>query len=152
MDIKMTDLGIISNILGIKVQREGETGKIRLSQQKYVDELCEKFDMRNAKTVSTPIESNVKMSKKVCPRTEDYKREMEKRHYKELIGGLIYLANATRADIAFATSTLSCFYANPGYEHWLIAKHVLRYLKATSHYTIIYVKSKEKLKIYSDSD
>jgi len=40
---KMTNLGIISNILGIKIQREGETGKIRLSQQKYVNELYEKL-------------------------------------------------------------------------------------------------------------
>jgi len=37
-------------------------------------------------------------------------------------------------------------------EHWLIAKCVLRYLKATSHYAITYVKNNEKLKAYSDSD
>jgi len=42
---KMTDLRTISNILGIKVQCEGETVKICLSQRKYVNELCEKFDM-----------------------------------------------------------------------------------------------------------
>jgi len=113
---KITDLGIISNILGIKVQHDGETEKIRLSQQNYVDELCEKFDMRNTKTVTTPIESNVKMSKEMCPQTEDEKRETEKRPYRELIGSLIYLANAMRSDTAFAASTLSCFYANPGYE------------------------------------
>jgi len=29
---EMTDLRIINNILGIKIQREDETGKIRLSQ------------------------------------------------------------------------------------------------------------------------
>jgi len=33
---KMT--GTISNILEIKIQREGETGKICLSQRKYVNE------------------------------------------------------------------------------------------------------------------
>jgi len=93
---KMIDLGTISNILGIKVQREGETGKICLSQQKYVNELCEKFDMQNAKTVPTPIESNVKIAKEIHPKTKDEKREMEKRPYRELVGGLIYLTNATR--------------------------------------------------------
>jgi len=131
---KITDLGIISNILYtiIKVQHQGEIRKIRLSQQKYVNELREKFDMRNAKTVPTPIESNVKISKEMCPQTEDEKREMEKRPYKLLVDGLIYLANATRSDIAFAASTLSCFCANPGYEHWLLA-NVLRYLKITSY-------------------
>jgi len=55
-----------------------------------------KFDMRNAKTVPTPIESNVKISKEMCPKIEDEKREMEKRPYRELVGDLIYLANATR--------------------------------------------------------
>jgi len=42
---EMTDLGTISNILRFKVQREDETGKICLSQRKYVNELCKKFDM-----------------------------------------------------------------------------------------------------------
>jgi len=77
---------------------------------------------------------------------------MEKRLYRELVGSIIYLANATRPDIAFAVSMLSCFCANPGYEHWLIAKRVLRYLKATSYYAITYVKNNEKFKIYFDSD
>jgi len=70
--------------------------------------------MRNAKTVPTPIESNIKISKEMRPKTEDEEREMEKRHYRELVEGLIYLANAMRPDIAFATSMLSCFCANPG--------------------------------------
>jgi len=107
----MTDLETISNILGIKVQREGETGKICLSQRKYINELYEKFDIRNAKTVSTPIESNIKISKEMRLKIENEKREIEKRPYRELVGNLIYLANATRSDIAFAVSILNCFCA-----------------------------------------
>jgi len=98
----MTDLGTISNILGIEVQCEGKTGKICLLHQKHVNELCEKFDMRNAKTMSTPIESNVKISKEMYSKTEDEKHEIEKRPYRKLVEGLIYLTNATRPDIAFA--------------------------------------------------
>jgi len=45
---------------------------------------------------------------------------------RELVGGLIYLANAMRPDIAFAVSTLSCFCANPGMSTG-IAKRVLKY-------------------------
>ena len=72
--------------------------------------------------------------------------------YRELIGSLICLANATRPDIAFAASTLSRFCSNPGREHWLFASRILRYLKMTSDYGITYVKSDEKLKAFSDSD
>jgi len=108
--------------------------------------------MQNTKTVSTPIKSNLKILKEMCLQTEDEKRKMDKRPYRELVGDLIHLVNATRPDIAFATSRLSCFCANPGYEHWLMAKRVLKYLKVTSHYGIMYVKNNDKLKAYFDSD
>jgi len=65
------------------------------------------------------IESNVRISKEIYPQTDNEKREMKKRPYKKLVVNLIYLANATPSDIAFAASTLSCFYANPGY--WALA-------------------------------
>ncbi|XP_076397817.1 uncharacterized protein LOC143266090 [Megachile rotundata] len=84
--------------------------------------------------------------------TEKEKQEMEKRPYCELIGGLIYLANATRPDIAYAAATLSRFTSNPGKAHWDCAKRVLRYLSATSNYKIEFKKTDEKLVAYSDSD
>ena len=77
---------------------------------------------------------------------------MKDRPYRELVGGLIYLANATRPDIAFTASVLSRFCSNPGHEHWLIAKRVLRYLKLTSHYGILYNKDETNLLAYTDSD
>lgn len=64
---KMTDLGQISNILGINILREGVTGKMQLSQRKYIEELLEKFNMKLAKTVSTPIDPNLKISKEMSP-------------------------------------------------------------------------------------
>lgn len=94
----------------------------------------------------------MKITKEASPSTEEERQEMRYRPYRELIGGLIYLANATRPDIAFAASTLSRFCANLGRDHWLIAKRILRYLKATSHYGITYTKDEERLRAYSDSD
>jgi len=132
----MTDLGKISNILEIKIQRE-ETGKICLSQQKYVDELLERFNLQSSVYANR---IKMKISKEMCPQTKDEKCEMDKRFYREFMEGLIYLVNAMRQDIALAANTLSYFCANPGYEHWLIAKRVLKYLKAISHYGITYIK------------
>lgn len=149
---EMVDLGQINDILGINVQRDGATGKIRLSQKKYIEDLLQKFNMEGAKSVSTPIESNLKMTKEMCPSTDEERNEMKNRPYRELIGGLIYLSNATRPDIAFAANVLSRFCSDPGRDHWLIAKRVLRYLKATSDYGITYVSDAESLKAYTDSD
>lgn len=104
---KMVDLGQISNSLGINLQREDATGMIRLLQKRYVEDLLIKFDMDRAKTALTPIESNLKITRKMCPTTEDERQEMNNRPYRELVGGLIYFANATRPDIAFAASVLA---------------------------------------------
>ncbi|KAL0117638.1 hypothetical protein PUN28_008790 [Cardiocondyla obscurior] len=149
---KMVDLGQINNVLEISVQREGTTGRIYLSQKKYIEDLIEKFDIKQAKEASTPIKPNLKITKEASPSTEEERQEMKNRPYRELIGGLIYLANATRPDISFAAATLSRFCTDPGRDHWLIAKRVLRYLKATSHYGISYTKDEEHLKAYFDSD
>lgn len=149
---KMTDLGQVRNILGINVQREGATGRMHLSQEKYIEDLLEKFNMKHAITVSTPMDPNLKITKEMSPSTEEERQEMQSRPYRELVGGLIYLANATRPDIAFAASTLSRFCTDPGKDHWITAKRILRYLKATSQYGIIYDKDGRCLTAYTDSD
>lgn len=67
------------------MQREGATGKIRISQSKYIKELIEKFNMEYAKAVSTPIESNLKITKEMCPTTENERQEMANGPYRELV-------------------------------------------------------------------
>lgn len=78
------NLGPVSDILGINTEREEQTGSIRLSQKKYVDELLEKFYMTNATSVSTPIESSIKISKEMCP-SESEREEMQHKPYRELV-------------------------------------------------------------------
>lgn len=151
-EFKMVDLGQINNILGINVQRESTTGVIYLSQKKYTEELVRKFNMEDAKTATTPMESNTRISKEFTPITKEEKDEMKNRPYRELIGGLVYLANATRPDIAFAASALSRFCSDPRKTHWILAKRVLRYLSGTSHLGITYSKTEENLVAYTDSD
>jgi len=149
---KVTDLGPISNVLGIDVERNEVTGSIKLSQKKYIEELLSRFNMQDSKAVTTPIESNTKISKQLGPKNNEERIEIQKKPYKELIGGLVYLANATRPDIAYAAATLSRFSSDPGKAHWILAKRVLRYLKGTSIYAIEYKKDNKKLMAYADSD
>jgi hypothetical protein len=48
--------------------------------------------------------------------------------YVSAVGTLMYLAIATRPDIAFAVGVLCRFMANPGPEHWKAVKHLFHYL------------------------
>jgi hypothetical protein len=52
----------------------------------------------------------------------------------------MYLAN-TRPDIIFAINSLSQFMVDPQRVHWIVAKHVLRYLTGTVEYNLLYERS-----------
>jgi hypothetical protein len=49
-------------------------------------------------------------------------------HILSIIGALIYLANNTRLDTAFAVNCLTRHSATPIIRHWNDIKNVLRYL------------------------
>jgi len=72
---EILDLGQVTDILGIHVEREGETDCIKLSQEKYVENLLEKFNMSSAKAVFTPIESNTKITKDLGPADDETTNE-----------------------------------------------------------------------------
>ena len=74
--------------------------------------------------------------------------------YQQIVGSLLYLANATRPDISFAVNVLSRYMSAPTVEHFALAKRVLRYLKGTAAYRLTYRRatSKPKIEIYVDSD
>lgn len=61
--------------------------------------------------------------------------------YQRLIGALMYLAVFTRSNIAFAVNFMSQFHTNYSTEHWMTAKRILRYLKGTVDYGLMYQKS-----------
>lgn len=60
---------------------------------------------------------------------------------------------ATRPDLAFAVSMISRFMENPTEQHLTAAKRIMRYIKGTLSYGILYKTDQEaKLFAYSDSD
>ena len=63
---------------------------------------------------------------------------MEKYRYREAVGSLLWLANGTRPDIAFAVSQVAKFMSNPGRPHWAAVKSIMRYLKGSMDVGITY--------------
>ena len=135
---KVKDLGEVNFLLGIGVVRNRKLGTIELSQQAYIDQLLKRFNLREAKPVTTPLSSGVRLTQADCPTTDEEKTDMANVPYASLVGALMYAAIGTRPDIAFAVGALSRFLSNPGRRHWNEAKRVLTYLKSTSHYAIRY--------------
>ena len=59
----MEDLGKINEYLGINVNYDYIYGKIKLSQEKYIESLATKFQIKGSKLYSTPMESSLKIEK-----------------------------------------------------------------------------------------
>ena len=64
----------------------------------------------------------------------------------------MYLASATRPDIAFAVSKLSRFVSKPGDVHWHAIERVMRYLKGTMNYGLHYTGYPLVLEGYNDAN
>ena len=90
------------------------------------------------KGCDTPLDPGQKLSADMCPKSQEDMDKMQDKPYAQLVGTLMYLAIATRPDIAKAVGVLSRFTAKPGIAHWKAAQHLLRYLKNTMHYKLTY--------------
>ena len=95
---------------------------------------------------------NITYSKDNAPSTPEEEAQMERTPYREAIGSLMYLAVATRPDIAFAVSTLSQFLDNPGVAHWEAVKRVFHYLAGTQSLELMYGGERHDLIGYTDAD
>jgi hypothetical protein len=152
---KMKDLGEPRLFLGMEIKRDLVNKTLSLSQDAYVQNILKWFNMDEAKTASSPMDSSVVLSQAQCPSSEVDKQEMEHVPYRNLIGSCMYLLNCTRPDIAFAVGKLSWYLANPGKAHWHAGKHLLRYLKGSTSVSLVLganVHEDPKIHGYGDAD
>lgn len=82
---KINDSDKMTNIVGIKVEREEDTGEIRLNQRKYIEETLKQFGMEDCKTASTPLIPNGTFQN-----TSTVTETTASIPYRELIGAIIY--------------------------------------------------------------
>jgi hypothetical protein len=149
---EVTDLGSPQKIVGIEIDRDRIRGRLKISQAQYIDNLLVKYNMTDCKTIAIPMDRSINLTE-VPPKPEDSPiREL----YASLVGSLMFLATATRPDIACAVGKLAAYIARPGHAHWIAAKRVLRYLKKTRTLGITYVKEidfdrQNLLRGYSDA-
>jgi hypothetical protein len=142
---KMKDLGPIHYCLGIEFKQDLENNTITMSQAKYSEEILQRFEMDKCSPLSTPLDPNEKLERSTSKEENDFP-------YQSLIGAIMYLAVSTRPDLAYPVSALSQFNTQHGEEHWNAAIRVLRYLRGTSDYALVYRRTGAKLQGYIDAD
>lgn len=140
-EFKITDTKNVTNFLGLEINRLND-GSIFLNQNKYILSILERFNLINANSVSTPIETGWEAGKldKICNVP-----------YREAVGSLIFLHTGSRPDISFAVNVASRVLDKPCEEHWMLVKRIMRYLKGTADVGLLYKKN-GKCEVYSDAD
>jgi hypothetical protein len=143
--------GELHRFLGCIYERNWEAGTISAHQLEYIDAAIEQSNLCDARPVSTPLEPGHKYGNYLCPTDPSEIAAMKRVPYREVLGLLMYIANGTRPDIAFAVNLLAQAAKNPGHVHWEALKHVVRYLKGTRDYRLTWGTSKTGLVAYSDA-
>lgn len=141
---KIKDLGPAKLILGMNIDRDRIKNSIKLSNKNYISSMLKKFQMDNANSVGTPLETGIKLKKDSIDERFNF--------YQELIGSIMYLSVTCRPDIAYAASYLSQFNNFHEKSHWVAAKRVLRYLKGTADLGLVYSNESQGLHSYVDAD
>jgi hypothetical protein len=112
---------------------------IRISQTQFIESILIKEKMQTCNPVGMPMDPGTLLKKNESDQDDELQKS-----YASLIGSLMYLAVATRPDIAYTIHRLSSFTANPSKEHMGAAKRVLRYLAGTRNVGIEYRSRNEQ--------
>src|SRR3954466_15382926 len=63
---------------------------------------------------------------------------MSKTPYASAIGSMMYDMLCTRPDIAYAISLTRRYQSDPGVDHWIAVKNILKYLRRTKDMVLSY--------------
>lgn len=134
MSSRSKTLGRMKHILPMEVHYvRGEV--LCISQTVYIDRALERVGMSDAK----PVGSSMLQNEKLPPMEKD---EGKINHpnipFRELIDALQYLLACTRPDLANAVRSLARYSGAYTHENYMCAKRVLRYLRATRTYSLVY--------------
>ncbi|PKI36676.1 hypothetical protein CRG98_042935 [Punica granatum] len=105
------DLGPVRQISGIEIFCDRKAGKLWLSQEKYVEWVLERFNMKQVKLVVILLANHFKLSRQSCPTIEEENEAMVNIPYSSVVGRYL---------------------SNPRKIHWEVMKWILRYLRGIS--------------------
>ena len=116
-----------------------ECGWNLLGQGKYVVDILKSFGMMDCKAMNMKLLSDASS------------KAVDVTMFHQMIGSLMYLTNM-RPNICFVVNTLSQFLTDLRNVHFIVVKHILRYLRGTVDYGLNY-KENQKIKLegYVDS-
>jgi hypothetical protein len=128
---EMSMMGELKYFLGFQVKQLQEGTFI--SQTKYIQDILNKFGMKDAKPIKTPMGTNGHLDLNTGGKSVDQKV------YRSMIGSLLYLC-ASQPDIMLSVCMCARFQADPKEVHLRAVKRIMRYLVYMPKFGLWYPK------------
>ncbi|KAA0048407.1 gag/pol protein [Cucumis melo var. makuwa] len=149
---QMKDLGNAQYVLSIQIVRDRKNKTLAMSQTSYIDKMLSRYKMQNSKKGVLPYRYGIHLSKEQCPKTPQEVKDMSNIPYASTVESLIYAMLCTRLDLCYSMGIVSRYQSNPGRDHWTVVKNILKYLRLTKDYMLVYGSKDLILTGYTGSD
>lgn len=146
-EIKTGELGLF---LGMEIKTLKD-GTITINQEQYAKKITERFNLTEANVVSVPTDAHQDITMFA---SDQVKEETTQQTYREAVGSLLFLATVSRPDIAHAVSVTSRFIGKSSKAHWNAVKRIIKYVKGTLNFGLIYKSCNDvtQIQAFSDAD
>jgi Reverse transcriptase (RNA-dependent DNA polymerase) len=144
---KLTEEGDICDYVGVNIERRGD-GSIHMTQPQLIKSIIKELNFnQGTKPTKIPAYSSTILSagRDQPPHKADWS-------YRRIIGKLNFLEKSCRPEIACAVHQCARFSADPRTNHTDAIKRIVRYLKGTEEYGIIYKPNHHSFEVYADAD
>ena len=128
--ITVKNLGDLKWYGGCRYAMDRKRGTLTISQQSFAEELVKKFRVTSVQSV--PLKVGVELEE------FDEDKETESWSFRELVGGLMWLAISTRSGIFNAVRSVARYCPAPKAVHWKSALGILAYINDTCGFGITY--------------
>lgn len=114
----------------------------------------QRFNIQSAKPILTPLTTPFKLSLEQSTGGQAGIEAMLKIPYSSVIGSLMFAMVGTRPHSTYSVNLINKFMSNLGKKHWYRVKYIIRYLRGTSNFGLVYKRNigAEIVKGYRDVD
>lgn len=146
-EFTISDKGTVSQFLNLEINYDQSAGVMLINQREYIRQTLEHYGMSECcyKKTTVPVDAELY--------EENGELLEEPEIYMSMVGRLIYLSTHSRPDITFVVNRLCSFMNKPTTHTLDLAKHVLKYLRYTINYNLVYRSSGDRvIEVNTDSD
>jgi hypothetical protein len=114
VEFEMKDLGAAKKILGMEVIRDRKSSVLFSSQQEYIKKVFHRFNMHDAKYISTHIAPHFKLPALQYPSTIENLEYMRGVAPCSVVGSSMYVMVCSSPDLSYDMSLVSQYMPNHG--------------------------------------